>query len=98
MIGQQVNYNGASILPKCKVLEVLLNCQEPYNKYEIIMDWFSPLNFAQKQLDVYEPEYVENRKAILESHPFKDWMIGRPNVLWCNGLRKYPQENFPIRS
>ena len=60
---------------------------EPSNKDRVVDDWMSPINFLQRQKDVYEPHYSGSRDRILESRQFQRWFQGESQILWCQGIR-----------
>ena len=50
-----------------------------------IKAWLSPLEFWQKQNNVYSEHHPGTGGWILESDPFKNWMNGSLANLWCHG-------------
>ncbi len=65
---------------------------EPFNQRKMITEWLSPLNFAQKQQDVYDSEYANSKNVFLGSKDFRDWQSGKSGILWCQGMRKLLHE------
>lgn len=63
---------------------------ESKTRFRTITDWFSPITFAQKQRDVYRPEYSGSKEGFFESSEFKSWKRGDIQALWCCGIGRTP--------
>ncbi|KAJ7301960.1 ankyrin repeat domain-containing protein [Mycena albidolilacea] len=51
-----------------------------------ILNWITPLNFFQRQADIFST-WEEGTGEWLLSHPdFKEWESGSGTVLWCRGI------------
>ena len=55
------------------------------------MDWLSPLNFWQRQVDVHSRREEGTAQSIFEEPAFKKWLDGSERILWCPGMRKRGQ-------
>lgn len=60
--------------------------QEPKTSFRTVADWFSPVNNAQRQKDVYKPEYCGSKQSFFSSAEFKSWRDGDTQLLWCHGI------------
>ncbi|KAJ7432121.1 ankyrin repeat-containing domain protein [Mycena galericulata] len=55
--------------------------------YENMMEWMSPLNFFQRQADIFSNRQPGTGKWLLASPQFKDWESSQVgSVLWCRGI------------
>lgn len=88
-IGQQNILNGVSLIRRsiCPLLVTLCRL-ESKSRLQTVTDWFSPIDFAQKQKDVYSHEYASSKESFFELEDFKRWKRGDVQVLWCHGARK----------
>ncbi|KAF6221635.1 hypothetical protein HO133_001601 [Letharia lupina] len=57
-----------------------------HDERQTITDWLSPLDFSQKQRDVYANHQPGTGEWFLGSDKFKGWEGGDNNVLWCHGI------------
>jgi hypothetical protein len=58
------------------------------DNYERIVNWISPLNFFQRQADVFS-SWQPGTGSWLLAHPqFRDWKCSPGSVLWCYGIRE----------
>jgi hypothetical protein len=51
------------------------------------MEWMTPLNFFQRQSDVFGTWQVGTGEWLLEDPSLKDWESGSGEILWCHGMR-----------
>ncbi|KAJ7734706.1 ankyrin repeat-containing domain protein [Mycena olivaceomarginata] len=51
-----------------------------------IMEWMTPLNFFQRQSDVFGTWQVGTCEWFLEDPSLKDWESGSGEILWCHGM------------
>ena len=58
---------------------------EPDQKRQRIISWLSPLNFRQKQENVFADSCVDTGQWFLKSEQFRNWFNGRIKNLWCHG-------------
>ena len=57
-------------------------------KQQNVLEWFSPLNFASKQVDTFERHQPGTGEWLFKDEVFKAWLAGDNNALWCSGIRK----------
>ncbi|KAJ7483657.1 hypothetical protein FB451DRAFT_1170245 [Mycena latifolia] len=55
-------------------------------KRQKILDWMSPLNFLQRQADVFGALQSGTGEWLLSNTVFKDWESGSGKVLFCRGI------------
>lgn len=53
-----------------------------------IASWLSDLNFKETQNDILAKRTDGTGQWLLESQTFKDWIVGKRNILWCPGIRE----------
>ena len=53
-----------------------------------VAEWMSPLDFNQKQADIFERREGHTGQWFLEDQTFKEWEAGEIGPLWCHGIRK----------
>ncbi|KAL9595414.1 MAG: hypothetical protein Q9219_006457 [cf. Caloplaca sp. 3 TL-2023] len=58
---------------------------EPDQTREKIISWLSPLNFRQKQDDVFSDAQEGTGQWFLKSKAFRNWFKGQNVNLWCHG-------------
>ncbi|KAF7352200.1 ANK-REP-REGION domain-containing protein [Mycena venus] len=51
-----------------------------------IMEWMTPLNFFQRQSDIFGTWQVGTGEWFLEDPFLKDWESGSGEILWCQGM------------
>jgi hypothetical protein len=56
-----------------------------------ILDWYSPLNFFLRQADIFNTWQPGTGGWLLAEALFKEWKSGGRKILWCRGIREYPQ-------
>ncbi|KAL8923929.1 MAG: hypothetical protein Q9208_004366 [Pyrenodesmia sp. 3 TL-2023] len=61
---------------------------EHKSRLQTVTEWFSPINFAQKQKDVYKHEYSNSKDSFFEAAEFNSWKRAEIQVLWCRGIAK----------
>jgi hypothetical protein len=54
-----------------------------------MIEWMSPLNFFQRQVDVFNNWQPGTGYWLLASPEFKDWETSTGEVLWCRGIREF---------
>ncbi|KAJ7032335.1 hypothetical protein C8F04DRAFT_1040646 [Mycena alexandri] len=55
-------------------------------KRRAIIDWMSPLNFLQRQAEVFSMMQPGTGKWLLSDAQFKTWESDSGKVLWCRGM------------
>ncbi|KAJ6520690.1 ankyrin repeat domain-containing protein [Mycena vulgaris] len=55
-------------------------------KRRAILEWMSPLNFLQRQADVFSTLLPGTGEWLLEHAQFHEWEFGSGEVLWCHGI------------
>lgn len=81
----QVNYGGQSMSVTLAV--DYLTYIDDGNKRQRTIEWIAPFNFVQKQADVLANREPGTGLWFLQSEPFKQWIDGATDVLWCPGIR-----------
>ncbi|KAJ7204166.1 ankyrin repeat-containing domain protein [Mycena pura] len=51
-----------------------------------IMQWMTPLNFFQRQADIFSAWQAGTGEWLLENPQFNDWESGSGKILWCRGM------------
>ena len=59
---------------------------ESNSEYQTIAEWLSPLNFLQKQKDVYSPDFSDTDQWFLTHKTFRNWRKRRFQFLCCHGM------------
>ena len=67
---------------------------ESMTRLQKITEWFSPVDFAQKQKDVYRHEYADSKESFFKLEEFTRWKRGDIQVLWCHGIREKTGTQF----
>ncbi|KAJ7688188.1 ankyrin repeat-containing domain protein [Mycena rosella] len=55
-------------------------------KRQTILEWMSPLNFLQRQADVFNTLQPGTGEWLLAEHQFQDWESGSGEILLCQGM------------
>ncbi|KAJ6457857.1 hypothetical protein DFH09DRAFT_1297203 [Mycena vulgaris] len=55
-------------------------------KRQAIFDWISPLEFLQRQVDVFSTLQPGTGEWLLADAQFQDWESGSGKILWCPGM------------
>ncbi|KAJ7108251.1 ankyrin repeat-containing domain protein [Mycena epipterygia] len=55
-------------------------------EHKKILDWITPLNFFQRQADIFSVWQVGTGEWLLSDPQFKSWESGTEQVLWCRGI------------
>ncbi|KAJ6587483.1 ankyrin repeat-containing domain protein [Mycena vulgaris] len=55
-------------------------------KRQAIFDWISPLEFLQRQVDVFSTLQPGTGEWLLADAQFQDWESGSGKTLWCPGM------------
>ncbi|KAJ6496842.1 ankyrin repeat-containing domain protein [Mycena vulgaris] len=55
-------------------------------KRQAILDWMSPLEFLQRQMDVLSTLQPGTGEWLLADAQFQDWESGSGKILWCPGM------------
>ncbi|KAJ6461205.1 hypothetical protein DFH09DRAFT_1495465, partial [Mycena vulgaris] len=55
-------------------------------KQQAIFDWISPLEFLQRQVDVFSTLQPGTGEWLLADAQFQDWESGSGTILWCPGM------------
>ncbi|KAJ7445349.1 hypothetical protein B0H11DRAFT_2087331 [Mycena galericulata] len=53
---------------------------------DIILNWFSPINFFLRQADISQMRVKGTGGWLLEDPLFKQWESGCGSTLWCHGI------------
>ncbi|KAJ7735413.1 ankyrin repeat-containing domain protein [Mycena maculata] len=61
-----------------------LNTEQEHKQ---ILDWITPLNFFQRQADIFSAWQPGTGGWLLSDPHFKDWESGSNTILWCRGIR-----------
>lgn len=64
---------------------VLIYPSDPDQQRRAIISWLSPLEFWQKQENVFSDVHPGTGQWFLESEGFTRWLDGNPENLWCHG-------------
>ncbi|KAJ7434230.1 ankyrin repeat domain-containing protein [Mycena latifolia] len=81
-VGQQQISNQDSILNTVQVQKDTIDAE----KRQKILDWMSPLNFLQRQADVYGTLQPGTGEWLLREAQFQDWESHSGKVLLCRGI------------
>ncbi|KAJ7108280.1 ankyrin repeat-containing domain protein [Mycena epipterygia] len=67
---------------------VTVHLSENYDRAEHkrILNWITPLNFFQRQVDIFSTWQAGTGEWLLSDAQFKDWESGSEKVLWCRGI------------
>ena len=65
-------------------------------RLQTILDWFSPVNFAQKQRDIYRHAYSGSKRSFSHLEDFIRWKRGDTQTLWCYGIRMKDPEALGV--
>ena len=57
-------------------------------KRRAIIDWMSPLNFLQRQAEVFSMMQPGTGQWLLSDAHFKAWESDAGKILWCRGMRE----------
>ncbi|KAJ7875515.1 ankyrin repeat-containing domain protein [Mycena olivaceomarginata] len=55
-------------------------------KRNTILDWLSPLNFLQRQVDIFSTLQPGTGEWLLEDIRFQEWETSSVEYLWCRGM------------
>ncbi|KAJ7222464.1 ankyrin repeat domain-containing protein [Mycena pura] len=55
-------------------------------KRNTILDWLSPLNFLQRQVDIFSALQPGTGEWLLVNTQFQEWKTGSGKYLWCRGM------------
>ncbi|KAJ7444177.1 ankyrin repeat domain-containing protein [Mycena latifolia] len=81
-VGQKQISNQDSILNTVQEQKDTIDAE----KRQKILDWMSPLNFLQRQADVYGTLQPGTGEWLLGEAQFQDWESGPGKVLFCHGI------------
>ncbi|KAF7305277.1 Ankyrin repeat protein [Mycena chlorophos] len=56
------------------------------DEYDKIMDFLSPINFRQRQQEIFQARQEGTGNWFLEDTRFLEWKSGSTQVLWCSGI------------
>lgn len=59
-----------------------------------IATWLSPINFIGMQKNIFQLAKKGTCQILLNSAPFRDWVSGGGQTLWCPGKRKATRHSF----
>ena len=63
--------------------------------YHKIIRWLSPLQFRQRQRDIFARRVEGTGEWLLDSEEYKAWQSGSTaGVLWCPGKRRWPENQY----
>ncbi|KAJ7108163.1 ankyrin repeat-containing domain protein [Mycena epipterygia] len=85
-ISDEQQHNHQSILAA-----VAGNAHEQQERNDVaehkkILDWITPLNFFQRQADIFSTWQLGTGEWLLSDSLFKEWESGSKKVLWCQGI------------
>ncbi|KAJ7136784.1 ankyrin repeat-containing domain protein [Mycena epipterygia] len=66
------------------------NEQQKHNddvKRQMIIEWMSPINFFQRQVDIFSNLQPGTGQWLLADPRFKNWESRPGQILWCRGIR-----------
>ncbi|KAJ7444171.1 ankyrin repeat domain-containing protein [Mycena latifolia] len=81
-VGQKQISNQDSILNTVQEQKDIIDAE----KRQKILDWMSPLNFFQRQADVFGALQSGTGEWLLSNTVFQDWESGSGKVLFCRGI------------
>ncbi|KAJ7435630.1 hypothetical protein FB451DRAFT_1379315 [Mycena latifolia] len=81
-VGQQQISNQDSILNTVQEQKDIIDAE----KRQKILDWMSPLNFFQRQADVFGALQSGTGEWLLSNAVFQEWESGSGKVLFCHGI------------
>ncbi|KAJ7434237.1 hypothetical protein FB451DRAFT_1195524 [Mycena latifolia] len=81
-VGQKQMSNQDSILNTVQEQRDTIDAEKRQN----ILDWMSPLNFLQRQADIYGTLQPGTGEWLLGEAQFQDWESGPGKVLFCHGI------------
>ncbi|KAJ7444183.1 ankyrin repeat domain-containing protein [Mycena latifolia] len=81
-VGQQQISNQDSILNTVQEQKDIIDAE----KQQKILDWMSPLNFFQRQADVFGALQSGTGEWLISNTVFQDWESGSGKVLFCCGI------------
>ncbi|KAJ7453540.1 ankyrin repeat-containing domain protein [Mycena galericulata] len=78
---------GSNYISK-SVKNVAQNQERYQNSVErnMIIEWYSPLNFFLRQADILATCQPGTGRWLLQTQTFKEWKSGKGGVLWCHGM------------
>ncbi|KAJ7476772.1 hypothetical protein FB451DRAFT_1461160 [Mycena latifolia] len=87
-VGQKQISNQDSILNTVQEQKDTIAAQfiTKAEKRQKILDWMSPLNFLQRQADVFSALQTGTGEWLLSEAVFQDWEAGASKVLLCKGI------------
>lgn len=86
-IGQQNIINGPYPIFNSSGVPNNYDFKESKTRLQTILDWFSPVNFAQKQRDIYKHAYSGSKESFFQLDELIRWKRGDIQTLWCYGIR-----------
>ncbi|KAJ7435625.1 ankyrin repeat-containing domain protein [Mycena latifolia] len=81
-VGQKQISNQDSILNMVQEQRDIINAE----RRQKILDWMSPLNFLQRQADVFGALQSGTGEWLLSNTVFQDWKSGSGKVVFCRGI------------
>ncbi|KAJ7658211.1 ankyrin repeat-containing domain protein [Mycena polygramma] len=67
-------------------VQSFLTCKFPAAERHQILEWISPLNSFQRQVDIFSTSQPVTGQWLLTNPIFKEWQDGSGQVLWCRGI------------
>ncbi|KAL8889204.1 MAG: hypothetical protein Q9192_006056, partial [Flavoplaca navasiana] len=64
---------------------LLIYAADPSREREKIIAWLSPVDFWQKQDDVFSDAHPGTGQWLLDLQQFQRWLSGDPRDMWCHG-------------
>ncbi|KAJ7892300.1 hypothetical protein B0H14DRAFT_2267306, partial [Mycena olivaceomarginata] len=61
------------------------NSESDKKRAEII-DWLSPINFFQRQAEIFSTRQSGTGEWLLADSKFKEWEAETGKILWCRGI------------
>ncbi|XTI90461.1 hypothetical protein V2W45_1188742, partial [Cenococcum geophilum] len=63
-----------------------IRCRQDDQQFQAIIDWLSPLDFADQQRDFSDQRQNNTGTWFIESEAFLDWLNGSKPILFCPGI------------
>ncbi|KAJ7087123.1 hypothetical protein C8R44DRAFT_861913 [Mycena epipterygia] len=85
-VSQQKNRNQTGIFTSVNGIAHEQQQQIKVANRDRIIEWVTPLNFFQRQADVFKAWQPGTGDWLLADAHFKDWESSTGSVLWCHGM------------
>jgi hypothetical protein len=64
-------------------------------QHKLLLDWMTPLNFFQRQADIFSAWQPGTGEWLLSHQQFKEWVSGSGEIIWCPGMRMFFLGPYP---